>query len=92
MSTRLPGTTTLGTQPQASLHTSRSSTGSRCHLGDCGIATSNAEKTMVEGAQIGQSDEFMEGQMVAWDNKTAIQQTWAELQTYFTKKWLECKQ
>jgi hypothetical protein len=30
--------------------------------------------------------------MVAWENKTAAQQTWAKLQTYFTKKWLESKQ
>jgi hypothetical protein len=29
---------------------------------------------------------FTEDQMVAWENKTAAQQTWAELQTYFTKK------
>ncbi len=35
---------------------------------------------------------FMEDQMVAWENKTAAQQTWAKLQAYFTKKWLECKQ
>ena len=25
-------------------------------------------------------------------NRTAEQQTWAVLQTYFTNKWLECKQ
>jgi hypothetical protein len=30
--------------------------------------------------------------MVTWENKTAALQTWAELQTYFTKKWLEHKQ
>ncbi len=30
--------------------------------------------------------------MVAWENKPAALQTWAELQTYFTKKWLEHKQ
>ena len=35
---------------------------------------------------------FMEDQMVEWDTKTAVQQTLVELQTYFTKKWLECKQ
>ncbi len=39
-----------------------------------------------------QSEMFMEGQMVAWENKTATQQTWAKLQTYFTKKQLERKQ
>ncbi len=30
--------------------------------------------------------------MVAWENKPAALQTWAELQTYFTEKWLERKQ
>ncbi len=30
--------------------------------------------------------------MVAWENKPAAQQTWAVLQAYFTKKWLERKQ
>ncbi len=35
---------------------------------------------------------FTEDQMVAWENKTAAQQTWAVLQTYFTGKWLERKQ
>jgi hypothetical protein len=33
-----------------------------------------------------------EDKMVVWENKTAAQQTWAELDTYFTEKWLECKQ
>jgi hypothetical protein len=57
-------------------------------LGNCGIATSDAEKTMVAGAQMCQSEMFMEDQMVAWENKPAALQTWAELQTYFTEKWL----
>jgi hypothetical protein len=35
---------------------------------------------------------FTKDQMVAWENKTAAQQTWAALQTYFTDKWLERKQ
>ncbi len=61
-------------------------------LGNGGIATSNAEKTMVAGAQMWQSEMFMEDQMVVWENKPAAQQTWAKLQTYFTKKWLERKQ
>ncbi len=39
-----------------------------------------------------QSEMFTEDQMVAWENKPAALQTWAELQTYFTKKWLECMQ
>ena len=30
--------------------------------------------------------------MVAWENRTAVQQTWAALQRYFTDKWLERKQ
>jgi hypothetical protein len=61
-------------------------------LGNGSIATSNAEKTMMAGAQMWQSKMFMEDQMVSWDNKTAAQQTSLELKTYFTKKWLECKQ
>ncbi len=39
-----------------------------------------------------QSKMFTEDQMVAWENKTVAQQTWVNDQTYFTKKWLECKQ
>jgi hypothetical protein len=54
--------------------------------------TSDAEKMMVAEAQMWQSEMFTEDQMVAWENKPAAQQTWAKLQTYFTKKWLECKQ
>ncbi len=61
-------------------------------LGDSSIATSNAEKAMTAGVQMWQSKMFTEYQMVAWENKTAAQQTWAKLQTYFTEKWLECKQ
>jgi hypothetical protein len=61
-------------------------------LGNCGIPTSNADKIMVVGAEMWQSEMFTEDQIVAWENKTAEQQTWAELQTYFTKNWLECKQ
>ena len=38
------------------------------------------------------SEMFTEDQMVAWENKTPAQQTWANLQTYFTEKWLERKQ
>jgi hypothetical protein len=61
-------------------------------LGDCGIATSEGEKTMAAGAQMWNSEMLTEDQMVTWENKTAVQQTWAALQTYFTNKWLECKQ
>jgi hypothetical protein len=32
---------------------------------------------------------FTEDQMVAWENRPAINQTWTNLQTYFTEKWLE---
>ena len=61
-------------------------------LGDCGIATSEEGKTMAAGAQMWNSEMFTEDQMVAWENRTAEQQTWAVLQTYFTDKWLERKQ
>ncbi len=61
-------------------------------LGDCSIATSDAEKTMAAGAQMWQSEMFTEDQMVAWENKSAVLQTWVELRTYFTEKWLERKQ
>jgi hypothetical protein len=61
-------------------------------LGDRGIATSEEEKTMAAGAQMWNSEMFTEDQMVAWENKTMDQQTWAALQTYFTDKWLERKQ
>ncbi len=61
-------------------------------LGNGGIATSKAEKTMAAGAQMWQSKMFTEDQMVAWENTPAAQQTWAALQTYFAEKWLECKQ
>ncbi len=47
---------------------------------------------MAAGVQMWQSEMFTEDQMVAWENKPAALQTWAELQTYFAKKWLECKQ
>jgi hypothetical protein len=61
-------------------------------LGDRGIATSDQEKTIEASAQMWQSEMFTEDQMVAWENRTSAMQTWAELQTYFTEKWLERKQ
>jgi hypothetical protein len=61
-------------------------------LGDRGIKTSDEEKTMAAGAQMWKSEMFTEDQMVAWENKTPATQTWAELQTYFTGKWLQRKQ
>jgi hypothetical protein len=54
-------------------------------LGNYGIATSNAKKTMAVGAHMWQSKMFTEDQMIAWENKAAAQQTWVVLQTYFTK-------
>ena len=60
-------------------------------LGDRGIATSDQEKTMAAGAQMWQSKMFTEDQMVALENRTSATQTWTELQTYFTEKWLEQK-
>jgi hypothetical protein len=47
---------------------------------------------MAAGAQMWNSEMFTKDQMVAWENKTVAQQTWAMLQTYFTDKWLERKQ
>jgi hypothetical protein len=61
-------------------------------LGNCGIATSNKEKMMAAGAQMWQSEMFTEEQMVFWENRGAMVQMWAALQTYFTEKWLEWKQ
>jgi ribosomal protein S27AE len=48
--------------------------------------------TMAAGARMWESEMFTEDQMVAWENKTAAQQTWQALQDYFTEKWLERRQ
>jgi hypothetical protein len=61
-------------------------------LGDRGIAVSEEEKTMAAGAQMWNRKMFTKDQMVAWENRTAEQQTWAALQMYFIDKWLERKQ
>jgi hypothetical protein len=61
-------------------------------LGDRGITMSNKEKMMAAGAQMWQSEMFTEDQMVVWENRGAMAQTWAALHTYFTEKWLEWKQ
>jgi hypothetical protein len=61
-------------------------------LGNRRIRTSNEEKTMAAGAQTWQSEMFTEDQMVIWENRCAMAQMWAALQTYFTEKWLEQKQ
>jgi hypothetical protein len=55
-------------------------------LADHSITTSIEEKTMVVGVRIWKE------QMVAWENKTAVQQIWQNLQDYFTGKWLERRQ
>ncbi len=47
---------------------------------------------MAAGAQMWQLEMFTEDQMVVWENRGAMAQTWAALQTYFTKKWLEQKE
>jgi hypothetical protein len=44
------------------------------------------EKTMVAGARMWESGMFIEDQMVAWENRPTTNQTWDNLQTYFTEK------
>jgi len=61
-------------------------------LEDCGITTSVEEKCMAAGSQMWASEMFTEEQMLGWENKPTIDQTWPNLQVYFTKKWLERKQ
>ncbi len=39
-----------------------------------------------------QFEMFTEEQMVVWENRGAMVQMWAALQTYFTERWLERKQ
>jgi hypothetical protein len=36
-----------------------------------------------------ESEMFTKDQMVVWENKPTADQTWDNLQTYFTEKWLE---
>jgi hypothetical protein len=64
----------------------------RTSLADRGISTSVDEMTMAAGARMWESEMFTEDQMVAWENKTAAQQTWQALQDYFTEEWLERRQ
>ncbi len=47
---------------------------------------------MTVGARMWESKMFTKDQMVVWENKTAPQQTWQNLQDYFTEKWLEQRQ
>ncbi len=58
-------------------------------LADRGIATSIKEMTMAVGARMWESKMFTKDQMVAWEEKIPMQQTWQNLQDYFMKKWLE---
>jgi hypothetical protein len=61
-------------------------------LADCSISTSVEEKAMAAGARMWESEIFTEDQMVAWENKPVVDQTWVNLQTYFTEKCLERRQ
>ncbi len=61
-------------------------------LVDRGISTSIKEKVIGVGARMWESKMFTEDQMVAWENRPAINQTWTNLQTYFTEKWLKRRQ
>jgi hypothetical protein len=62
---------------------------SQISLADRSISTSIKEKAMVAGARMWESKMFTENQMVAWENRPTVDQTWTNLQTYFTEKWLE---
>jgi hypothetical protein len=48
--------------------------------------------TMAAGTRMWESKMFTKDQMVAWENNTPAQQTWQNLQGYFTEKWLEQRQ
>jgi hypothetical protein len=64
----------------------------RTSLADQSIATSVEEMTMAAGARMWESEMFTKDQMVAWENKLAMQQTWQALQDYFMENWLERRQ
>jgi hypothetical protein len=49
-------------------------------LANCGVAASIKEMTMAAGARMWESKMFTKDQMVTWENKTAAQQTWQNLQ------------
>jgi hypothetical protein len=61
-------------------------------LANRGIATSIEDMTTMASTRMWESKMFTKDQMVLWENKTAVQQTWQNLQDYFTKKWLEHRQ
>ncbi len=44
---------------------------------------------MAAGARMWESKMFTKDQMVTWENKPTVQQTWQALQDYFMEKWLE---
>jgi hypothetical protein len=46
----------------------------------------------VASTRLWESKMLTKDQMYAWENKTAAQQTWKNLQDYFTEKWLEPRQ
>jgi hypothetical protein len=46
--------------------------------------TSIEEMTMAVSTGMWESKMFTEDQMIAWENKTPVQQTWQNLQDYFT--------
>jgi hypothetical protein len=55
-------------------------------LANRGIAISIKEMTMAAGVRMWEREMFTED---PWENKPAVQQTWHNLQDYFTEKWLE---
>ncbi len=54
-------------------------------LADHSITASIDEMTMAAGARMWESKMSTKEQMIVWDNKTAAQQTWQNLQDYFMK-------
>ncbi len=61
-------------------------------LANRSIMTSIKEMTVVAGTRVWESKMVTKDQMVACENKPAAQQTWQDLQNYFTEKWLERQQ
>jgi hypothetical protein len=61
-------------------------------LADRGTASSVKEMTMAAGARMWESKMFTKDQLVLWENKPAVNQTWQALQDYFAEKWLERRQ
>ncbi len=59
-------------------------------LPNYGIVTCIDEMTMTVGTRMWESKMFTEDQMVSWENKPKVDQTQANMEDYFTQKWLEC--